>query len=112
MSTYHDIQADDLLHMLAKQATLLVDVRNDDEVARGIIAGAVHISLALLPLKYEPLTKVENLVFYCHSGVRSAHAAAFAASKGCRNVYNLAGGVLAWAKAGHSFVAINEGNKK
>jgi rhodanese-related sulfurtransferase len=44
--------------------------------------------------------------------VRSAHAAAFATSKGCKNVYNLVGGVLAWARAGNQFVALDEGKKK
>ncbi|OGV76757.1 MAG: sulfurtransferase [Methylotenera sp. RIFCSPLOWO2_02_FULL_45_14] len=104
MSTYSEIQAHDLFTMMTSRPLLLVDVRNDDEVARGIIQGAVHIPLAMLPVQYEALTKVENIVFYCHSGMRSAHAAAFASNKGCKNVYNLAGGVLAWSKAGFSFV--------
>ena len=37
------------------------------------------------------------------SGVRSAHAADFATSKGLKNVFNLVGGVLAWGKAGYTF---------
>ncbi len=104
MSTYSEIQPHDLFSIMSSRPFLLIDVRNDDEVARGIIQGAVHMPLAMLPVQYESLSKVENIVFYCHSGVRSAHAAAFASSKGCKNVYNLAGGVLAWAKAGYSFV--------
>ncbi len=117
MSTYSEIQAQNLSEMMTSRPLLLVDVRNDDEVARGIIQGAVHIPLAMLPVQYESLTKVENIVFYCHSGVRSAHAAAFAANKGCKHVFNLAGGVLAWAKAGYPFVEYsrptkNEGKKK
>jgi rhodanese-related sulfurtransferase len=44
-------------------------------------------------------------VFYCHSGIRSAQAAAFIVSKGRGNVYNLRGGVLAWGKAGFPFVS-------
>jgi rhodanese-related sulfurtransferase len=112
MSAYSDIEANDLSAMMATQPLLLVDVRNDDEVARGIIPSAIHIPLAMLPVQYVPLTKVENVVFYCHSGIRSAHAAAFASSKGCKNVYNLVGGVLAWGKAGLPFVAKDEGNKK
>ena len=103
MSTYSEIQAKELFDMMASQSLLLVDVRNDDEVARGIIPKAVHIPLAMLPVQYESLTKIENIVFYCHSGIRSAHAASFAASKGCKNVYNLVGGVLAWGKAGYTF---------
>ncbi len=105
MSTYSEIEANDLLSMMATQPLVLVDVRNDDEVLRGIIAGAIHIPLAMLPAQYEPLTKADTVVFYCHSGIRSAHAAAFAASKGCKNVYNLVGGVLAWSRAGHALIA-------
>lgn len=112
MSTYIEIEANELSNMMATKPMILVDVRNDDEVARGIIPGAIHIPLALLPVQYESLTKIENVVFYCHSGMRSAHAAAFASSKGCKNVYNLIGGVLAWGKAGHPFVAKDEGKKK
>ncbi len=104
MSTYSEIQPYDLYSIMSSRPFLLIDVRNDDEVAHGVIQGAVHMPLAMLPVQYESLIKVENIVFYCHSGVRSAHAAAFAASKGCKNVYNLAGGVLAWSKAGYSFV--------
>lgn len=103
MSGYIEIEAGDLESMLATSKVLLVDVRNDDEVARGIIPGAVHIPLALLPLQYESLNGDDALVFYCHSGMRSAQAAAFIINKGRSNVYNLRGGVLAWGKAGLPF---------
>jgi rhodanese-related sulfurtransferase len=109
MSQYKEITTDELLKMLAAGPLLLVDVRNDDEVARGIIPGAMHVPLAMLPMQYAALAKAEKLVFYCHSGVRSAHAADFASGQGRQDVYNLIGGVLAWAKAGHSFAAKNEG---
>lgn len=101
MSTYSDISAEELSVMLTTQPLLLVDVRNNDEVARGVIQGAIHIPLAMLPIQYDALNKVANIVFYCHSGVRSAHAAAFAANKGCKHVYNLSGGILAWVRNGY-----------
>lgn len=104
MSTYQEIQPGDLHAMLSSNTLLLVDVRNNDEVAHGMIEGAIHIPLAMLPLQYDALNKADKVVFYCHSGVRSAHAAAFAASKGCKNAYNLSGGVLGWARAGYPFV--------
>ncbi|PKO54720.1 MAG: sulfurtransferase [Betaproteobacteria bacterium HGW-Betaproteobacteria-2] len=103
MIGYKEIEASDLQSMLASSQVKLVDVRNDDEVARGIIPGATHIPLALLPLQYESLNGDDALVFYCHSGMRSAQAAAFISSKGRSNVYNLRGGVLAWGKAGLPF---------
>ncbi|PKO50638.1 MAG: sulfurtransferase [Betaproteobacteria bacterium HGW-Betaproteobacteria-20] len=112
MSAYSDIEATDLFNMMASQPLLLVDVRNDDEVARGIIPGAMHLPLAMLPVQYEQLTKIENIVFYCHSGIRSAHAAAFAANKGCKHVYHLVGGTLAWERAGYPLAPKDERNKK
>jgi rhodanese-related sulfurtransferase len=105
MNTYHEIEATDLAKLMSENKLTLIDVRNDDEVARGIIENATHLPLALLPTQYEPLLKTETLVFYCHSGVRSAHAAAFIASKGHHKAYNLIGGVLAWQRAGFSFVS-------
>lgn len=103
MSGYNEIEANDLFEMMANQKLFLVDVRNDDEVARGIIPGAAHLPLAMIPVKFESLNGEEALVFYCHSGIRSAQAAAFVAAKGRKNVFNLRGGVLAWGKAGHPF---------
>ncbi len=102
MKSYLDIEASDLFNLITKPKVLLVDVRNDDEVARGAIPGAMHIQLSMLPLQYEKLMQASTVVFYCHSGVRSAHAADFAVNKGVKNVYNLTGGILAWGKAGYT----------
>lgn len=102
MKSYSEIEASDLFDHITKPKVLLVDVRNDDEVARGIIPGAMHIQLSMLPLQYDKLLSANSVVFYCHSGVRSAHAADFAVSKGVQDVFNLVGGVVAWGKAGYT----------
>ena len=104
MKNYSDIEAVDLVSLMTQPKVVLVDVRNDDEVARGIIPGAIHIQLSMLPVEYEKLVNANTVIFYCHSGVRSAHAADFAASKGLKSVHNLVGGVIAWGKAGYNFV--------
>jgi len=104
MTGYKEIDATTLFEMMANEPLTLVDVRNDDEVARGIIPGALHIQLAMIPVKHDVLDKQKSLVFYCHSGIRSGQASAFLASKGYKNVYNLQGGILAWGRAGYSFV--------
>ncbi len=109
MNTYGEISASELLAKLTDKNVLLVDVRNADEVARGIIANAVHVPLAMLPTQFARLPKASSTVFYCHSGVRSAHAAAYAAELGSKNVYNLSGGILAWGKAGLPFVTNTAG---
>jgi|SRR5450830_125029 len=104
MNGYKEIDAATLFEMMANEPLTLVDVRNDDEVARGIIPGALHIQLATIPANYEVLDQQKSLVFYCHSGIRSGQASAFLASKGYKSVYNLQGGILAWGRAGYSFV--------
>lgn len=101
MKSYSEIVANDLFDLLTKPKVLLVDVRNDDEVAHGVIPGAMHIQLSMLPLQYEKLMGANTVIFYCHSGIRSAHAADFAVNKGIKDVFNLVGGVVVWGKAGY-----------
>jgi rhodanese-related sulfurtransferase len=103
MAAYTEIDAATLHDMLENGQVLLVDVRNDDEVIRGVIPGAKHLPLHLLPIRANELPDGKPIVFYCHSGVRSAHACAFMANQGHENLFNLQGGVLAWGKAGYSF---------
>lgn len=74
----------------------LVDVRTGAEVAQGMIDGALHIPLYLLPLQYAELDPARPAVFYCQSGMRSAQACAFLAARGYAALYNLQGGILAW----------------
>ena len=105
MRSYQVIEANELKELMTQDRLRLVDVRNDDEVARGIIPGAMHIPLAQIPARLDSLVEgEETLVLYCHSGIRSAQAAAYIAANGrTAPVFNLRGGVLAWSKAGYAF---------
>ncbi len=86
--------------MLAQGKVRLVDVRTDAEIARGCIGGAIKLPLHLLPLKLNELDAKAPTVFYCQMGGRSAQAAAFAVAQGFSEVYNLQGGITAWAQSG------------
>ena len=74
----------------------LVDVRTEEEVAIAAIDGA-----RLLDQAYhdELLTRDREtpLVFQCHHGIRSQHAAEYFRNEGFRNLYNLRGGIDAWS---------------
>ena len=106
MKKYQDIEAAELYSMLENQEVYVIDVRNDDEVARGVIPGATYITLSAIPsVDLSPLEN-QTVVFYCHAGVRSAQAAGFVAEKVEANIYNLRGGVLAWASAGFGFTEL------
>jgi rhodanese-related sulfurtransferase len=78
----------------------LLDVRTAAEFARGAIAGATHIELAALPARSAELDPTAPWVLYCLSGARSAQACAYLAQRGFSRLYNLEGGIAAWARAG------------
>jgi rhodanese-related sulfurtransferase len=84
----------------------LIDVRTESEVARGIIDGAIHIPLHLLPLSVESIPQDKQVVVYCNSGARSAQACAFMSAKGHENMHNLSGGIMAWARSGKPLTSL------
>ena len=77
----------------------VVDVRESDEIASGMIAGARHIPLAQLPARLGELDKTRPVVAVCRSGRRSAAAADQLAAAGF-TAYTMTGGMLDWSDAG------------
>lgn len=100
MNSFKNLSVAELEAMLQKGGLRLVDVRTDAEVARGKIPQGDSIPLHLIPLRLHELDKNSPTVFYCQMGGRSAQAATFAAANGFADVYNLQGGITAWAHAG------------
>lgn len=100
MYGFKEIDVQGLEELKANSECMLIDVRTDAEVARGGIAGALHLPLHLLPLKVQDFPADKPVIFYCQSGGRSAQASAFAASKGLVEVYNLQGGIMGWIRSG------------
>ncbi len=76
----------------------LIDVRENDEVQRGTIPGAKHISRGVLERDIDKITTDKNrmLVLYCGGGNRSALAAWMLKKMGFHNVYSLIDGWGAW----------------
>jgi rhodanese-related sulfurtransferase len=81
----------------ARPAPLLIDVREDWEVALCRLDGARHIPMATVPAAAASLPDDVPLVIYCHHGVRSMQVAIFLERQGYTPVYNLQGGIDAWA---------------
>ncbi|HET8878157.1 MAG TPA: rhodanese-like domain-containing protein [Arthrobacter sp.] len=77
----------------------IVDVRESDEVAAGMIAGARHIPLGELRARFGELDKSRPVVAVCRSGRRSAAAADQLAAAGF-TAYTMTGGMLDWSAAG------------
>ncbi len=80
---------------------LLVDVRTPSEVAQGALPNAIHMPMAVLPVRAAELPRDRPIVIYCRSGARSYHCCQFLAQQGVENALNLRGGIVAWARHGY-----------
>lgn len=75
----------------------LLDVRNQDEVDYVKLPNSQHIPMSLIPIRHNEISDDKPLVIYCHHGVRSYNVAHYLAQAGFEDIYNLQGGIDAWA---------------
>src|SRR4030095_9391743 len=84
------------------QAPLLLDVRQAWETQLAKLPNAVHIPLEEIEGRKAELTPErtpeDDIVVYCHQGVRSAAVAEYLRSLGFKSVQNLTGGLDLWAR--------------
>ena len=89
--------------------TILIDIREPAEYARGHIPGSIHVPRGML--EFQIMKTLEHLgmtteaadadmVLYCGTGGRSALAAKSLDDMGFRNVRSMDGGIVAWNEAG------------
>jgi rhodanese-related sulfurtransferase len=92
--------------MDAGEKFTVVDVREDNEWARGHLPGAIHMGRGVIERDIEtqfPDKKTE-LVLYCGGGFRSALSADNLQKMGYSNVFSMDGGWRGWLEAGHPTV--------
>jgi adenylyltransferase/sulfurtransferase len=77
---------------------VLLDVRQDWETKLCRLDDAVHIPIEEIEFRAEELNPDDEIVVYCHQGVRSAAVAAYLRESGFAKVTNLAGGLDHWAR--------------
>ena len=97
-----EIEAGELAQRVATQTNLpkIIDVREMSEIQGGTIPGAIPMPLATVPLRLNEIEHNEEIVLVCRSGARSAQACMFMQQQGFKKVYNLRGGMFAWAGTG------------
>jgi rhodanese-related sulfurtransferase len=99
MSSYTTMTVEELKARLdAGEQIHLIDVREDEEVAQGIIPGAIHLPLGQVPQRLDEIPRDEEVIFICRSGYRSDQACQYLASLGYTGTTNLIVGMLAWMK--------------
>ncbi|MBX3084434.1 MAG: rhodanese-like domain-containing protein [Anaerolineae bacterium] len=82
----------------AGETIAVIDVREDWEVARGMIDGATHIVMNDIPDSLDQIPKDQPVVFVCKSGRRSEQVTDWVAAQGYPNVLNMSGGVMRWTQ--------------
>jgi len=94
-----DISPQDLKGRLdRKDPLVLLDVREDWETTLCRLENATHIPIEEIEFRTAELDPADEIVVYCHHGVRSAAVANFLRQQGFKAV-NLAGGLDQWARS-------------
>jgi rhodanese-related sulfurtransferase len=83
-----------------RSAATILDVRGDFEIAEGMIPGALHIPTGQLQARFSELDPTVPVIAVCRSGNRSARVADALNGTGF-TADTMAGGIAAWACAGH-----------
>jgi rhodanese-related sulfurtransferase len=96
-----NVNVQDFAALVSEGTGLLLDVRTDREFEMGHIKGAAQIDFYDAGFQ-EELAKLDKAVpvyVYCRSGNRSGQAAQMMKQMGFKEVYNLEGGIGAWARS-------------
>lgn len=94
-----EIDPQEVKRMLEEEEDFtLIDVREADEHAKGIIPGAVKLPRGILERDIQQVTTDKNrkIVLYCGGGYRSALAAVNLQKMGYTNVISMDGGWRGW----------------
>lgn len=76
----------------------LLDVREPHEQSISRIEGAVLIPLGQLESRTAELPRDRRILVHCKSGGRSARAVSQLREQGFEDVWNISGGIIAWAR--------------
>lgn len=80
-----------------RKAPVLLDVREPAEYETCHIANVQLMPMRTVPVRLDELDRDAEIVCICHHGGRSMQVAHFLIAQGFANVWNMTGGVHAWA---------------
>jgi len=76
---------------------LFVDVREPWEYATSKIEGSTLIPLREIPANLVTLESADEVILFCHHGMRSMDAAAWLRSQGVTGARSMSGGIERWS---------------
>ena len=94
-----DISVEELAQWRASgRDFVLLDVREDHEVARAALPGALHMPMREILQRMNELHTGKDIAVLCHHGHRSDAVARFLRTHGFERARNVAGGIDAYAE--------------
>jgi rhodanese-related sulfurtransferase len=82
----------------ARTKPILLDVREPWELEVCRLSGVKPMPMRSVPARHMELARDAEMVIVCHHGARSYQVAMFLEYQGFTNIYNLYGGMAAWAR--------------
>lgn len=74
----------------------IIDVREPEEIALGMIPGAKSIPLMQIPERFADIPQDGETILVCRSGNRSSRAYEYLEAQGFKGLKNMTGGMLEW----------------
>jgi len=89
------------ISMINHQDAVVLDIREDHELARGRILNSVHIPLSVLKSRLNQLERYKGkpIIVSCAHGNRSVRSCMILKKNGFEKIHNLKGGMSAWEEA-------------
>lgn len=84
--------------LVTGERPMLLDVREAWEYQLCALPDSVHIPMASVAQQLDQLPRASDIVVLCHHGVRSQMVAGLLQRSGFSRLYNLRGGIDAWAR--------------
>ncbi|MGO8696106.1 MAG: rhodanese-like domain-containing protein [Limisphaerales bacterium] len=99
---FRNVGVEEFARLAADKQNMILDVRTPREFASGHLQGALNVDVNAPDFaeRIKALDKNKTYLVHCASGVRSTRACENLARLDFPRLYNLAGGIKAWIKAG------------
>lgn len=98
MSGTQNVTPAQAVQLINKEDALILDIREDNELAQGSIRGSKHYALSVLKQRLDELKQYADkpVIAYCKLGNRSNEACNILRQNNFTNVVSLKGGIEAW----------------
>lgn len=97
-----DLDVHTVAQLRGRPDVVIIDVREPYEYQESRIPGVILMPMNSVPQRLDEIPRDKTVVVMCRSGNRSSRVVQFLRQQGFTNVHNMAGGILAWSRAGYS----------